>query len=67
MLHSSALTCARGTPQKHPARGVYADLLIQLMLRERQLHSLPDLLLLDVVASNVLQMFSQVETHPGIL
>ena len=49
-------TCAWGPPQEHASWGINADLLVQLVLREGELHSLADLLLLDVIASNVLHM-----------
>ena len=40
--------------QEDAARRVDADLLVQLMVRQRQLHRLPDLLLLDVQPADVL-------------
>ena len=54
-------TCAWGTPQENPSWGVNADLLVQLVLREGELHSLANLLLLNVVASNVLHVAQEVE------
>ena len=57
-------TCAWRTPQEHASWGVNADLLVQLVLREGELHGLADLLLLDVIASNVLHMRMGVSMDP---
>ena len=54
-------TCAWGPPQEHASWGINADLLVQLVLREGELHSLADLLLLNVIASNVLHMAQENE------
>lgn len=43
------------TVEEHAARRVNADLAVQLVVRKRQLHRLPDLLLLDVQAPDVLR------------
>ena len=43
------------TVEQHAARGVDADLAVQLVVRERQLYRLPDLLLLDVQPADVLR------------
>lgn len=43
-----------GPPEQHPPGGVDADLPVELMVRQRQFYRLLDLLLLDVVASDVL-------------
>ena len=54
-LGQHGLAGAGGSPQQHPPRGVDADLAVQLVVSQRQLHRLLYLLLLDVVASDVLQ------------
>ena len=42
-----------GGAQEHAARRVDADLCVQVVVRQRQLHGLADLLLLDVAAADV--------------
>lgn len=51
-----ARTCARSAIEQHAARGVDANLAVQLVVRQGQLHSLPDLLLLHVQPANVLHV-----------
>mmetsp|Transcript_7587 Transcript_7587/g.22193 ORF Transcript_7587/g.22193 Transcript_7587/m.22193 type:complete len:302 (-) Transcript_7587:494-1399(-) len=48
------LARARGAIEQHAARGVDADLLVELKVRQWQLHRLPHLLLLDVRAADVI-------------
>lgn len=62
-LGQHGLAGAGGTPEQDPPRWVDADLLVQLVLRQRQLHRLPDLLLLNVIAANVLQPAATMVTH----
>ena len=53
-LGKHGLPSARSTIQQHPPGWVNANLSVQLMVRQRKLHCLLDLLLLNVVASNIL-------------
>ena len=55
-LGQHRLAGARDAVQQDAAGRVDADLLVQLVVRQRQLHRLPDLLLLDVQPANVLQV-----------
>jgi len=53
-LGKHGLASARWAIQQHPPGGVNANLPIQLMVRQGKLHCLLDLLLLNVIASNIL-------------
>jgi hypothetical protein len=52
-LGQHGLAAAGGAVHEHAARGVDADLFVELVVRQRQLHRLPDLLLLHVHATDV--------------
>ena len=53
-LGKHGLASAGGAVQQHPPGGVNANLSVQLVVRQRQFHGFLDLLLLDVITSNVL-------------
>ena len=54
-LGKHGFASAWGPPQEHAPGRVNSNLSVQLVMCQRQLHSLLDLLLLYVVATNVLQ------------
>lgn len=54
-LGEHGLAGARSTIQQHAAGGVDTDLSVQVAVRQWQLYSLANLLLLDVKAANVLR------------
>lgn len=53
-LGQHGLACAWRTPEQYTPGRVNSDLAVQFVVSQRQLYCLPDLLLLDVVASDVL-------------
>ncbi len=53
-LGKHGLASARWAIQQHPPGGVNANLPVQLMVSQGELHCLLDLLFLNVIASNIL-------------
>ena len=53
-LGQHGLASPGGSPQEHTARGVNADLTVELVMRQGQLHGFLDFLLLNIIAANVL-------------
>ncbi len=54
-LGKHGFASARWAVQQHPPGGVNANLPVQLMVRQGELHCLLDLLFLNVIASNILK------------